>query len=56
MSLLKLAFLRGCQNALVNSGAIPPYKSEFKADLAVKVASYALPRNWKLASDEDVAE
>jgi hypothetical protein len=56
MSLLKLAFLRGCQNALVNSGAIPPYKSEFKADLAVKVASYALPRNWKLASDEDVAD
>jgi hypothetical protein len=56
MSLLKLAFLRGCQNALVNSGAIPAYKSEFKADLAVKVASFALPRNWKLASDEDVAE
>lgn len=56
MSLLKLAFLRGCQNALVNSGAIPPYRTELKADLAVKVASYALPRNWKLASDEDVAE
>jgi hypothetical protein len=55
MSLLKLAFLRGCQNALVNSGAIPPYRSEFKADLAVKVASFALPRNWKLASDEDIA-
>ena len=55
MSLLKLAFLRGCQNALVNSGAIPPYRSEFKADLAVKVASFALPSNWKLASDEDLA-
>jgi hypothetical protein len=56
MSLFKLAFVRGLQNALVNSGAIPPYRSEIKADLAVKVASYALPRNWKLASEEDVAD
>ncbi len=55
MSLFKLAFVRGLQNALVNSGAIPPYRSEIKADLAVKVASYALPRSWKLASEEDVA-
>lgn len=56
MSLFKLAFVRGLQNALVNSGAIPPYRSEIKADLAVKVAAYALPANWKLASEEDIAD
>ena len=55
MSLLKLAFIRGTQNALVAAGAIPAYRSEYHADLAVKVAAYALPRNWKLASEEDVA-
>jgi hypothetical protein len=42
MSLLKFAYVRGAQNALVASGAINPYSSEFKADLAVKLAALEL--------------
>lgn len=48
MSLLKFAYVRGAQNALVSSGAIEPYRNEFQADLAVKLAA--------LAIDDDAAE
>ncbi len=56
MSVLKLAYVRGAQNALVTSGAIRPYSSKFKANLAVKLASLAI--RDKLAeevSDEELA-
>ena len=56
MSLMKLAFVRGLQDALIDSGAIPQYRSDAHATLAAKVAAYRLPRNWKLASEEDISE
>lgn len=56
MSLMKLAFVRGLQNALIDSGAIPQYRSDVHATLAAKVAAYRLPRNWKLASEEDISD
>lgn len=42
MSILKFAYVRGAQNALVSSGAIEPYPNEYRADLAVKLAAMAL--------------
>jgi hypothetical protein len=42
MSILKFAYIRGAQNALVSSGAIQPYANEYKADLAVKLAALAI--------------
>ena len=49
MSLLKFAYVRGAQNALVSSGAIQPYRNEAQADLAVKLAALAL--SDKVAED-----
>ncbi len=42
MSILKFAYVRGAQNALVSAGAIDPYANEFNADLAVKLAAMAI--------------
>ncbi len=56
MSIMKLAFVRGLQNSLVDSGAIPEYRSQVHADLAAKVASYRLPVRWKLASEDQIAD
>jgi hypothetical protein len=55
MSMMKLSFVRGLQSALVSTGAIPPYRTQYHADLAVKVASYSLPVMWKMATEEQVA-
>lgn len=56
MSMMKIAFVRGLQAALVDAGAINGYGSRAHADLAVKVAAYRLPLNWKLASEDEVAD
>jgi hypothetical protein len=56
MSMMKLSFVRGLQSALVSSGAIPPYRTQFHADLAVKVAALRLPTMWKMATEEQVAD
>lgn len=57
MSLLKFAYVRGAQNALVSSGAINPYPSEFKADLAVKLAAMAISdEGAEDVSDEELAQ
>ena len=57
MSLLKLAYVRGAQNALVSSGAIQPYPNEFKADLAVKLAAMAISdESAEDVSDEELAQ
>lgn len=57
MSLLKFAYVRGAQNALVSSGAINPYSSEFKADLAVKLAAMAISdESADDVSDEELAQ
>tara|TARA_Y100000592_G_scaffold19371_2_gene29699 strand:- start:2706 stop:3833 length:1128 start_codon:yes stop_codon:yes gene_type:complete len=42
MSILKFAYVRGAQNALVSAGAIEPYANEYQADLAVKLAAMAI--------------
>jgi hypothetical protein len=57
MSLLKFAYVRGAQNALVSAGAIQPYPSEFKADLAVKLAAMAITDDSaEDVSDEELAQ
>jgi hypothetical protein len=57
MSLLKFAYVRGAQNALVSSGAINAYPSEFKADLAVKLAAMAISDDSaEDVSDEELAQ
>lgn len=57
MSLLKFAYVRGAQNALVSSGAIQPYKNEFQADLAVKLAALAVSDDAaENVSDEELAQ
>ena len=57
MSLLKFAYVRGAQNALVSSGAIRAYPTEFKADLAVKLAAMAISDdNAEEVSDEELAQ
>jgi len=57
MSLLKFAYVRGAQNALVSSGAINAYPSEFKADLAVKLAAMAISDDSaENVSDEELAQ
>lgn len=57
MSLLKHAYVRGAQNALVSSGAIQPYATEFKADLAVKLAAMAISdETGEDVSDEELAQ
>lgn len=57
MSLLKFAYVRGAQNALVSSGAIQPYNSEFQADLAVKLAAMAISDDAaEDVSDEELAQ
>jgi len=56
MSVLKLAYVRGAQNALVSAGAIRPYSSKFKANLAVKLASLAIRDKFaEEVSDEELA-
>jgi hypothetical protein len=54
MSILKFAYVRGAQNALVSSGAIQPYSSELKADIAVKLAAAELADD--MAEDVDDEE
>ena len=57
MSLLKFAYVRGAQNALVSSGAIEPYRSEYQADLAVKLAAMAIDDDSaEEVSDEELAQ
>ena len=57
MSLLKFAYVRGAQNALVSSGAIQPYRNEFQADLAVKLAALAIEDDAaEEVSDEELAQ
>lgn len=57
MSLLKFAYVRGAQNALVSAGAIEPYRSEAWADLAVKVAAMAISDEAaENVSDEELAQ
>ncbi len=57
MSLLKFAYVRGAQNALVSSGAIQPYRNEFQADLAVKLAALAIEdESAEDVSDEELAQ
>ena len=57
MSLLKFAYVRGAQNALVSSGAINAYPSEFQADLAVKLAAMAISDDTASdVSDEEMAQ
>jgi hypothetical protein len=57
MSLLKFAYVRGAQNALVSSGAIEPYPNEFQADLAVKLAAMAISDDAaEEVSDEELAQ
>lgn len=57
MSLFKFAYVRGAQNALVNAGAIAPYPSEVKADLAVKLAAMAISDDMADdVSDEELAQ
>jgi hypothetical protein len=57
MSLLKFAYVRGAQNALVSSGAIQPYRSEAWADLAVKLAAMAITdESAEDVSDEELAQ
>ena len=57
MSLLKHAYVRGAQNALVSAGAIEPYPSEFQADLAVKLAAMAISDDSaQEVSDEELAQ
>lgn len=57
MSLLKFAYVRGAQNALVASGAINAYPSEFQADLAVKLAAMAISDDSaEDVSDEELAQ
>ena len=57
MSLLKFAYVRGAQNALVSSGAIEPYASELKADLAVKLAATAIQDDTaEDVPDEEMAQ
>jgi len=57
MSLLKFAYVRGAQNALVSSGAIQPYQNEFQADLAVKLAALAIDDDAaEEVSDEELAQ
>ena len=57
MSLLKFAYVRGAQNALVSSGAIEAYPSEFQADLAVKLAAMAISDDTASdVSDEELAQ
>lgn len=57
MSLLKFAYVRGAQNALVSSGAIQPYRNEFQADLAVKLAALAIDDDAaEEVSDEELAQ
>ena len=56
MTVLKLAYVRGAQNALVSAGAIRPYSSKFKANLAVKLASLAIRDKFaEDVSDEELA-
>lgn len=57
MSIFKFAYVRGAQNALVNAGAIQPYPSEAKADLAVKLAAMAISDDMAdEVSDEELAQ
>jgi hypothetical protein len=57
MSLLKFAYVRGAQNALVSSGAIQPYRNELQADLAVKLAALAIEDDAaEEVSDEELAQ
>ena len=57
MSLLKFAYVRGAQNALVSSGAINAYPTEFQADLAVKLAAMAISDDTASdVSDEEMAQ
>ncbi len=57
MSLLKHAYVRGAQNALVSAGAIQPYPTEFQADLAVKLAAMAISdESAEDVSDEELAQ
>ena len=57
MSLLKFAYVRGAQNALVSAGAIQPYASEYKADLAVKLAALAIEdESTEEVTDEELAQ
>ena len=57
MSLLKHAYVRGAQNALVSAGAIQPYPTEFQADLAVKLAAMAISDDSaEDVSDEELAQ
>ena len=57
MSIFKFAYVRGAQNALVNAGAIQPYSSEAKADLAVKLAAMAIGDDMAdEVSDEELAQ
>jgi hypothetical protein len=57
MSLLKFAYVRGAQNALVSSGAIQPYRNELQADLAVKLAALAIEDEAaEEVSDEELAQ
>ena len=57
MSILKFAYVRGAQNALVSAGAIDPYANEFKADLAVKLAAMAIEDDAaEEVSDEELAQ
>lgn len=56
MSILKLSYVRGAQNALVAAGAIRPYASSRKANLAVKLASLAIQDKFaEHVSDEELA-
>lgn len=57
MSILKFAYVRGAQNALVSAGAIDPYANEFNADLAVKLAAMAIEDDAAdEVSDEELAQ
>jgi hypothetical protein len=57
MSLLKHAYVRGAQNALVSAGAIQPYPTEFQADIAVKLAAMAISDDAaEEVSDEELAQ
>jgi len=57
MSIFKFAYVRGAQNALVNAGAIQPYPSEAKADLAVKLSAMAITDDMaEEVSDEELAQ
>lgn len=56
MSILKFAYVRGAQNALVSSGALQPYPSEFKADIAVKLAAMEISDDMaEDVNDEEMA-